>query len=144
MLVAQLCSPLCSFMDYSPPDSSVHGLLQARILERVAIPFSRGSSQPRDGIRVFCTAGRMGSLGGSDSKESTCFARKLGFYPWVGKIPWRREWLPSPVFLLGKPHGQRNLVGYSPCSCKDLDTAEVTEHARSFTNLFFQSVSVFL
>ena len=36
------------------------------------------------------------------------------FYPWVGKIPWRREWKPIPVFLLGESHGQRNLVGYSP------------------------------
>ena len=34
--------------------------------------------------------------------------------PWVGKIPWRREWLPTPVFLPGEFHGQRNLVGYSP------------------------------
>ena len=32
--------------------------------------------------------------------------------PWVGKIPWRREWQPTPVFLPGKPHGQRSLVGY--------------------------------
>ena len=41
-------------MDYSPPGSSVHGILQARNLEWVAIPFSRGSSQPRDQIWVFC------------------------------------------------------------------------------------------
>ena len=34
--------------------------------------------------------------------------------PWVGKIPWRREWLPTPVFLPGESHGQRSLVGYSP------------------------------
>ena len=47
-LVAQLCLTLCDLMDYSPPRSSVHGILQARILEWVAIPFSRGSSQPRD------------------------------------------------------------------------------------------------
>ena len=38
--------------------------------------------------------------------------RRLGFDPWVGKIPWRREWLPTPVFLPGKSHGQRNLAGY--------------------------------
>ena len=36
------------------------------------------------------------------------------FDPWVGKIPWRREWLPTPVFLPGEFHGQRSLVGYSP------------------------------
>jgi len=44
-------------MDYSPPGSSVHGILQARILEWVAILFSRESSQPRDQIQVFCIAG---------------------------------------------------------------------------------------
>ena len=36
-----------------------------------------------------------------------------GFDPWVGKTPWRREWLPTPVFLPGEFHGQRRLVGYS-------------------------------
>ena len=45
VLVAQSCPTLCDHMDYSPPASSVHGILQARILEWVAIPFSRGSSQ---------------------------------------------------------------------------------------------------
>ena len=42
--------------------------------------------------------------------------------PWVWKIPWRRKWLPTPVFLPGKSHGQRSLAGYSPCSCKEPDT----------------------
>ena len=44
----QLCPVLCDTMDYSPPGASVHGILQARILEWVAMPSSRGSSQPRD------------------------------------------------------------------------------------------------
>ena len=48
MLVTQLCPTLCDSMDCSPPGSSVHGVFQARILEWAAIPFSRGSSQPRD------------------------------------------------------------------------------------------------
>ena len=39
---------------------------------------------------------------------------RLGFDPGVGKIPWRREWLPTPIFLPGEPHGQSSLVGYSP------------------------------
>ena len=50
-------------------------------------------------------------LGG---KESTCQCRILGLDPWVGKIPWRRKWQPTPVFLPGKSSGQRSLVGYSP------------------------------
>ena len=44
----QLCPTLCNVMDYSPPGSSVHGILQATILEWVAVPSSRGSSRPRD------------------------------------------------------------------------------------------------
>ena len=56
--VAQLCPALCDPMDCSPPGSSVHGILQARILEWVAISFSRGSSWPRDRTQVSRTAGR--------------------------------------------------------------------------------------
>ena len=45
--------------------------------------------------------------------------RRPGFDPWVGKIPWRREWQPTPVFLSGKFHGQRSPVGYNPWGCKE-------------------------
>ena len=43
---------------------------------------------------------------------------------WARKIPWRRKWQPTPVFLPGEFHGQRSLVGYSPWSCKELDMTE--------------------
>ena len=59
VLVPQSCLTLCYARDYSPPSSSVHGILQARILEWVAIPFSRGPSQPRDRTQVSCMAGRF-------------------------------------------------------------------------------------
>ena len=49
------------------------------------------------------------------------------FDPWVGRIPWRRKWKPTPVFLPGKFHGQRSLVGYSPWDTPD--NAEVGCHA---------------
>ena len=49
---------------------------------------------------------------------------KPGFDPWVGKIPWRRERLPIPVFWPGEFHGQRSLAGYSPTGCKELDMTE--------------------
>ena len=52
------------------------------------------------------------------------------FDPWVGKIPWRREWQPTPVFLPGKPHGQRSLVGYSPWG---REQSNRTEHACTYT-----------
>ena len=46
------------------------------------------------------------------------------FDPWVGKIPWRRKWQPTPVLLPGNSHGRRSLVGYSPRGRKELDTTE--------------------
>ena len=48
--------------------------------------------------------------GSSDSKESACQFRRWRFGPWIWKIPWRRKWLPTPVFLPGESHGQRSLV----------------------------------
>ena len=51
------------------------------------------------------------------------------FDPWVGKIPWRRAWQPTPVSFPGKSHGQKSLAGYSPLIGKESDTAEVTQHA---------------
>ena len=58
-LVTQSCPTLCNPMDSSPPGSSIHGILQATILEWAAVPSSRGSSQPRDRTRVSCIAGRF-------------------------------------------------------------------------------------
>ena len=51
---------------------------------------------------------------------------ECGFDPWVGKIPWRRAWQPTPVFLPGESHGQRSLGGCSPWGHKDSDTTEAT------------------
>ena len=59
VLVAQSCLILCDPMDYSLPSSFVQGILQARMLEWLAISFFWGSSQPEDRIRVFCIAGRF-------------------------------------------------------------------------------------
>ena len=56
--VVQSCPTLCNPVECSPPGSSVHGILQARILEWVAISFFRGSSRPRDWTQVSCIAGR--------------------------------------------------------------------------------------
>ena len=52
-----------------------------------------------------------------------------GFNPWIGKIPWRRAWQPTPVFLPGESYGQRSLAGNSPWGHKDLDMTEAIEHA---------------
>ena len=69
--------------------------------------------------------------GDSHSKESACNGGD-GFDPWVRKIPWRREWLPIPVFLPREFHGQKSLVGYRPWGCKESDTTEQLKHHMSF------------
>ena len=79
-----------------------------------------------------------GFPGGASDKESTCRGRrckKPGFDPWVGKIPWNRKWQPTAVFLLGKFHGKRSLVVYSPWGCKESDTTEqLNTHTQCLSN----------
>ena len=67
-------------------------------------------------------------------KESFCRCRRCGFSPQIGKIPWRRKWQPTPVFLLGKSQGQRSLVGYNPWGHKESD---MTEHAHTYLSTFY-------
>ena len=55
-------------------------------------------------------------------KKSTCQCRRHGFKPWVRKIPWRRKWQPTPVFLARESHGKISLVGYSPWGHKKSQT----------------------
>ena len=63
--------------------------------------------------------------------------------PWVGKIPWRRKWQPTPVFLPEKSHGQRSLVGYSPWGRKESDATERRSvHAHIVSAWQTQAVSV--
>ena len=57
----------------------------------------------------------------SDGKESCGRCR---FNPWVGKVPWRREWQSTSIFLPGEFHGQKSLVGYIPWDRKELDMTE--------------------
>ena len=64
------------------------------------------------------------SPGGSDSKESACNAGDAGSIPGSGISPGEGKWQPTPVFLPGKSHGQRRLVGYSPWGRRELDTTE--------------------
>ena len=57
-------------------------------------------------------------------KNLPAYAEDLGFDPWVRKNPWSRKWPPTPVFLLGKSHEQRSLVGNSPLGCKESNAIE--------------------
>ena len=52
---------------------------------------------------------------------------RLGFDPWVRKIPWSRKWQPTPVFLPGKSHGPESMAGYNPWGCKEADMTKHTQ-----------------
>ena len=132
--------------DCSLPSSSVCGILQARVLEWIAMLFSRGSSQPRYWTHVSLSpalAGRFFPISttwealsagscylfpllwvegfpcGSAGKESAYNVEDLGSIPGVGKIPWKRERLPTPVSWPGEFHGL-----YNPWGRKESDTTE--------------------
>ena len=63
----------------------------------------------------------------ASNKEPACQCKRhkrLEFDPYVGKIPWRKKWQPTAVFLPGKSHGQRSLADYSPWGHKESETAE--------------------
>ena len=81
-------------------------------------------------------------------KESACNVGDLGWIPgsdpWVWKIPWRRAWQPTPVFLSGESHGQRSLVGCSPWGHKESDTTErlsarIHTHTHTHTRSHFRT-----
>ena len=107
--LSQSCPTLCDPLDYT-----VHGILQARILEWVAFHFSRGSSQPRDRTQVSCIAGGF----------FTSWAQGTVHLNLVRLNCRRRQWHPTPVLLPGKSHGQRSLVRCSPWGCYRSDTTE--------------------
>ena len=83
---------------------------------------------------------------GSDGKESACSSGDPGSIPgsWVRKIPWRREWLPTPVFLPGEFRGQRSLEGYSPWRHKELDVTERLTLSLYFSLLIDTQVSFYM
>ena len=67
-------------------------------------------------VSVYCP-------GGSDGRDCLQCGRPR-FDPWIGKMPWRRKWQPTPVFLPEEFHGRRSLVGYDPSGHKESDTTE--------------------
>ena len=112
---------LCNPMDYSPPDSSVHGIIQTRILQWVTMTSSTQGLNLCLYVSCFASLffttespGKPNSIyicyesgfpGGSSGKEPACQCRRrkrLSFNPWVGKIPWRKALQPTPAFLPGE------------------------------------------
>ena len=67
-------------------------------------------------------------------------ARRTGFNPWVRKIPWRRKWQSTLVFLPGEFHGQRSLMGYTPQGHKELNTTEWLIHLAEKPSVFHHLV----
>ena len=133
------CPTRCHPLDCSPPGSSDHGILQTRILEWVIMPSSRGFTGPRDqthatyaflhGQEVYhqCHWGtyflyHYYTKSSSDGKRICLQCRRPRFNLCVWKIPWRRKWQPTPVFLPGESYGQRNLTGYSSWTATDTFT----------------------
>ena len=99
------------------PTPTHHGCAQQSQLRILRNP-QHGSQEPLAFGRL------LGFPGDSDGKRIHLQGRRPGFNPWVGKIPWGREWLPTPVFLPGESHGQRTLEGHSPWDNKETDTTE--------------------
>ena len=178
----QSCPTLCNPLDCSPSGSSIHGTLQARIVEWTVMPSSRGSSQLRDRTSpapaggffttsttqeahlkpglgpngssplpsppgtttqaqvhshsLVCNKPKQspwGCPGDTSGKAHACQCRRYkrrGLHPWVGKIPWRRKWQPTAVFLPGESHGKRSLAGYCPWDRRELSMTEATQHTK--------------
>ena len=72
---------------------------------------------------------------GSDRKNLLAI-QETWFNTWVGKIPWKREWQPTPIFLPGECYGQRSLAGYSPQGHIELDTTETTQHTHTYQLIY--------
>ena len=132
--VCVFCLILCDPMNCSLPDSSVHGIFQARILEWVAFPtpgnltdttLTNGDFHYK--CKCILQKGNINLGRGFPLAQDLTYTlqcRRYVFDSWVGKIPWRREWQPTPVFLPAESQGQRSLAGYSPQGHKELDTTE--------------------
>ena len=75
------------------------------------------------------------------SEEPACQCRRGEFNHWVRKIPWRRKWQPTPVFLPGKSHGKRSLVGYSPWG-RRVEGNWATEHASRGDSYYFGTIRI--
>ena len=101
--VTKSCLTLCDPMDCGPPGSSVHGILQARILEWVAFPFSRGSSQPRDRTQVSCFAGRFFTIWAT--REPSEVLGDVTIFPRMPRTWTHLELLPlqKKMFYLNQP-----------------------------------------
>ena len=98
-------------MDKGAWQATVHGVSETDMTELLSLTHSSLEE---------------GFPGGSAVKNLPAMQKLQETNPWVWKVPWRRAWQPTPVFLPGESHGQRSMEGYRSWGHKELDTAEVT------------------
>ena len=110
-LVSQSCLTLCNPMDHSLPGSSIHG------------------NSPDKNTGVSCHALLQGIFPTQGSKPSLPYYRQILYHPsHQGSLYYTMKWQPTPVFMPGKSHGPRSLVGYSPWGRNESDTTDFTSH----------------
>ena len=126
-----------------------HSLMSSFIRKSLNLSIRLKQNQVQWLLALNCVNGRLSVKrsavpGGSVGKESACQCRRPGFKPWVRKIPWRRKWQPTPVFLPEKFYEQRNLVGYSPQSCKRVGHDLVTKLPRHHPPCVWHALNLLL
>ena len=104
---------------------------------RCSALYTNGPMHPYEDFLYWCHSSQAPQV--HSGKEFTCQYRgfrRHGLDPWVRKIPWRREWLPTPVFLPGEFYRQRSLAGYRSCSCNRVrhDWAHTQTHTHTHTH----------
>ena len=90
--------------------------------------------------QLFVTLNKHWLIKGDSVQRTYLQCRRLKFHPWVSKIPWRRKWQPTSLFLPGKSQGQRSLVGYSPWGRKRVAQDLVTSSVQFSSVQFSRSV----
>ena len=121
-----------SMTDASVPEYPSHGLPRWLSGKELTCNAGDPSSIPMlgnsPGERIGCPLQYSWASLGAQLVKNPPAMWETWFNPWVGKIPWRRERLPTPVFWPGESHEQRSLVGYSPRGDKESDTTEQLNH----------------
>ena len=143
VLVIQSCPTLWDPVDCSPPGSSIHGILQVRILEWVAIPFSRGPSRPRDQTWVSHIAGRLFTLWASQMvlvvknlPPDAGDIRDAGSIPGLGRSPGEGHGSPLQyLFLPGESHGHVQFIGSQRVGHNWSDFS--LTHTHTHTHIYF-------
>ena len=136
-------TPRCEPVHWHASVNQVRSSFSARVLESqnvkleasLILSINKAKTQPQKDavscwrLKLIKYHWTQGFPGGTSCKEPACQCRRCerrGIDPWVGKIPWRRAWQHTPVFLSGEAQGQKNLVDYSLWGRKKSNTTKTT------------------